>query len=378
METLTKQMGRRIMYSSIGNAWVAWGELVEARTSALAHLRKVANKLQSPDLASAFELWAYDCEEERRATELARVEKEAKSVEAELRRARFENDQMQMVRAKNEDEIKYLKDKVSDLAVELKGQNSAFEANAKVASELTAMRTAHSAALEAAEEAERRRVDAEEDITRQRRDNQRLLEKLLAEQRAGFVEEVKSMRRMREKAGEAKEASLRDVKDAREEVNAIKATLREKERELTKARDEAEGWVKVADEKEASASRFHAEALRLQEELNSSRDENAKMEEKLHSLRNHYLKEQQAPKPEPVVVPEMEMPPPDESPEPKKKSPKARREPTSGVLGHIDLEEGEDAPPVKEQLANALAKSSARVLDLFREWDKNGDGEVHN
>ena len=32
--------------------------------------------------------------------------------------------------------------------------------------------------------------------------------------------------------------------------------------------------------------------------------------------------------------------------------------------------------PVSEQLAEALKKGSARVLDLFRQWDTDGDGEV--
>ena len=46
----------------------------------------------------------------------------------------------------------------------------------------------------------------------------------------------------------------------------------------------------------------------------------------------------------------------------------------SSILGKgFDLDED---MPVTEQLAAALRASSARVLDLFREWDANGDGEV--
>ena len=32
--------------------------------------------------------------------------------------------------------------------------------------------------------------------------------------------------------------------------------------------------------------------------------------------------------------------------------------------------------PMTEQLANALRANSGRVLDLFRSWDSDGDGEV--
>jgi len=44
--------------------------------------------------------------------------------------------------------------------------------------------------------------------------------------------------------------------------------------------------------------------------------------------------------------------------------------------GTIDLDEGPDAAPVAEQLAQALHKNATRVLDLFRSWDANGDGQV--
>jgi len=59
------------------------------------------------------------------------------------------------------------------------------------------------------------------------------------------------------------------------------------------------------------------------------------------------------------------------------KSPKSSHAHSSGsVLGDVDLDEGPDALPVQEQIKNALRASSARVLDLFREWDENGDGEI--
>jgi hypothetical protein len=56
------------------------------------------------------------------------------------------------------------------------------------------------------------------------------------------------------------------------------------------------------------------------------------------------------------------------TPPPKKRVPKK--------LGSIDLDEGPDAPPIAQQLASALRANSARVLDLFRSWDADGDGQV--
>jgi trimeric autotransporter adhesin len=42
----------------------------------------------------------------------------------------------------------------------------------------------------------------------------------------------------------------------------------------------------------------------------------------------------------------------------------------------IDLDEGPDAPPIQQQIAAALRRNAGKVLDLFRAWDANGDGEV--
>ena len=42
----------------------------------------------------------------------------------------------------------------------------------------------------------------------------------------------------------------------------------------------------------------------------------------------------------------------------------------------IDLDEGPNAPPIQQQIAAALRQNAARVLDLFRQWDADGDGEV--
>jgi len=63
---------------------------------------------------------------------------------------------------------------------------------------------------------------------------------------------------------------------------------------------------------------------------------------------------------------------------PSPKEPLKKKMPAAGTFapGMIDLDEGPDAPPYAEQLATALRENSARVLDLFRSWDSNGDGQV--
>ena len=45
------------------------------------------------------------------------------------------------------------------------------------------------------------------------------------------------------------------------------------------------------------------------------------------------------------------------------------------ALAGVDLEEG-SSRSVVEQLRSILSKNAVRVIDLFREWDEDGDGEI--
>ena len=45
------------------------------------------------------------------------------------------------------------------------------------------------------------------------------------------------------------------------------------------------------------------------------------------------------------------------------------------VLGDIDLDE-DSGVPIGEQLKQALVKNAGKMMDLFREWDEDGDGEI--
>ena len=47
----------------------------------------------------------------------------------------------------------------------------------------------------------------------------------------------------------------------------------------------------------------------------------------------------------------------------------------SVLLRNYDLDEA-SGQPYQEQIRDALSKNAVRVIDLFREWDDNGDGTV--
>lgn len=48
----------------------------------------------------------------------------------------------------------------------------------------------------------------------------------------------------------------------------------------------------------------------------------------------------------------------------------------SSALGSSKLLTGDGAPPAIDQLRDALQKNLARVIDLFREWDDDGNGTI--
>ena len=59
--------------------------------------------------------------------------------------------------------------------------------------------------------------------------------------------------------------------------------------------------------------------------------------------------------------------------EAEKKARKERRK--NSLLGDIDLDE-DSGVPIGEQLKQALVRNAGKMMDLFREWDEDGDGEI--
>jgi len=188
--------------------------------------------------------------------------------------------------------------------------------------ELTELREQHRVASEAAALETRLRREAEEDIAAQRAEHERLLERLLREQREALEKEQAELRRQ----VEARTDEWSKTAHGRQALETTIAELRaECARLLSTHQDEA--------------SKLQADVARLHEELASERK-----------------KQKAAPKPSPAKK-------------------EAKKKGTSPV-GNLDLDEGPDAPPIAVQLANALRKHAGKVLDLFRDWDDDGNGEV--
>ena len=73
---------RRMKNRELAVGMNAWLEFWEAKRYALAKLRKVGNKMKSPDLTNAFNQWYEDLEEEKRVQENSRTQREARRLVA--------------------------------------------------------------------------------------------------------------------------------------------------------------------------------------------------------------------------------------------------------------------------------------------------------
>ena len=336
VELLRRQVTRRIMNAGISRGWTAWHDLYTERKYAVERLREVGNKLRAPDLAFSFQIWEQEMAAARVVAEREQLERENRSVEAQLRRARFEAGQLELIRVAHLDEIKALKERLGIVNDEVVDKETGLRGMPDLKMENETLREQARICQEAADKADAGRTEAEEDIGRERLEHQRLLERLLDEQR----------RRL-----EAESFEVRREVVARTDEWAKAAQLRsEAEHQLKTLKYEA---GRVEKDLRAESERLAAQVDKLRAELNSEK-------EALKEARKVQLRVPSPPPPPAVSL---------------KAEPKKRKKGTS-PLGQVDLDEGPDAPPIAVQLAQALRTHATRVLDLFRDWDDDGNGEI--
>ena len=323
IEMIRRQVTRRILNGGLSRGWQAWLEMWEAKSYALHRLRDVGNKLRAPECSAVFSMWAADVERAKQLAERQRLEREANSLEAQLRRARFETGQLQLVRVAQEDELRALKARLGVLTDEVLDHDSGLRHVPDLRLDNERLRQLHLDASEAAQTAQRLRLEAEDDIQRERLEHEKLLTKLLAEQRAEL---------------EAEFVDLRKQVDAR-----------------------TEEWAKMVRGRHELESTIFELRRELMEQQRSYGEAHVAMQANIQKLSKELVEEKKKPRPQSPKKVELPLPP-------KKKG--------GSPLGNVDLDEGPDALPISVQLANALKKGAGKVLDLFRSWDENGDGEV--
>jgi len=372
VELLRRQVLRRVMNASMTRGWSAWTELYEAKTYSLNKLRECGNKLHAPDVAGAFVEWLAVVEEEKanKAEELIKME--AKSLEVQLRHSRFEAGQLDILRVAHEDELRALKDKVGRLVATGKEQAATIDEHRGLADELAALHKLHTLKVEEAAASDRERAAAEEAIMTQRAEQTALIQRLLEKQRRSLDEESEGMSGRMAATVQEKEDVERELGKQREAANVLQSELEAEKAALASKRAEGERLTLLVAEKGTEAASARADESRVRSELEAAAERYAALEAKIQAAEERYStlqEELDATRDQLIALQKAK------SPSPTADNEKKHHNKTS-ILGKIDLDEGPGALEISEQIAIALKGHASRVLDLFREWDTNGDGEI--
>ena len=233
---------------------------------------------------------------------------------------------------------------------------------------------------QAAEKAANEREAAEEPILTQRAEQTNLIERLLDKQRRSLVgdmeaslqeamaakaaaaAELAGLQKERTELMEVLEAQKAEAHRARSEVQQLQLEVASMVSEVAEARaDEAsirsdlsKALASVKDLEEANGH-FRTVSMELQE----ARDLVSKLKQDLKEEKGRPT-----------------LPPPKEGEDDAKDDKSKKSHVGTSILGKLDLDESLGAPPISEQIASALMGNAGRVLDLFREWDADGNGEI--
>ena len=434
VEHLRKQAMKRIMNKDLSLGFGAWLELWRAKRYALDRLREVANHLKAPELNNAFTEWAIQWEVEeaaaREAALLAEREAQFRDITDPLR------EEIAELRTRNAAMAEEHKTALDRLRTELTG--SAAEQMAlreeqekeKRIQEMSkkAMRRMLQADLACGFDAW---LDLYRVMSRLRQIAGKLKAPALANAFYAWEEDMDA--EAREKADAAKaealalaelqgkslESQLRhwqhehgqlkmldvaqkdEIEHLRRKLSEANGVRREQEAEIGTLKpqmanmaSEIEGLQKLLAEQKEATSAAEQRAVDAETETAQQRESNqamlerlladqqARFDEDLVDLRERAKEATIIAERDQKIIEELraelaaalakiekltpKAQPPAAAPAPAK--PKAM---IAGRPFELDPDR-----PVSEQLAEALKKGSARVLDLFRQWDTDGDGEV--
>ena len=190
---LTRQIARRILRQELIRGWTAWSEFWEAQASALRLMRRVESRLRRPALLMSYRSWFHDWQ-------AAVVAKEAKlrhSLESELCELRYLHGALDLEKVAWVEERSSLKERIRLLQEDSKevahARNDALRQCHEVQTTLNEMMAAkdhaewHGSGVAAAERA---RDEALAAMKAHKEGYQAELQRLLAEQRQTFEEEL--------------------------------------------------------------------------------------------------------------------------------------------------------------------------------------------
>ena len=183
VEQLRTKMVKRLLNRGLALSFETWAEVCASKRYATERLQKCSNRLRTPEKAAAWNFWVADFERATRQAAWQELVVQSKSVEAQLRQARYENKQMEMVKVAQDDEIRALQEQVRVLSGQQTDSIAKLATMGHLPEDLERLKEIAATAEATAKEAVEKREAAEQDVMRQLDANKQLLERLLEEQR---------------------------------------------------------------------------------------------------------------------------------------------------------------------------------------------------
>jgi len=233
VELLRKQWARRMLHRDLANGWSAWLELWEAKVWATKKLRQCSHRFRRPELSVAFYYWTALLAEVAQAREAKALALASKSLESQLRAARYELTQTEMKRTSQDEEISHLRAWLAERGTQLDDARAGLEKYnaAGLAHEVEALQAKCAALQKQAELADAKREAAESDANDRNSISSELLEKLLTEQRRSYEKQLDEVRAQHaitaERNAQTEEKLRADLQRSHSNVADLSAHLQE-------------------------------------------------------------------------------------------------------------------------------------------------------
>ena len=279
VEELFARMARRMINSDIIRGFTSWVDMWETQKHMMRCMNKAGSRLTKPKMAGGFQDWVWVWSEEKRAAQRKRAAEKRAALAEELRVAKLETGKLSMITVARDDELHALRQKVVMMGDDLTGKKAALMTAEEERAQWIKLQENHRDTIRVLEGIEKERDEAIQNFAQEQAQSKALLKKLLEDQRTKTDDEL-----------------ARGRKDVREATTKLK----------------------------------------------EAKERNAELKKEITELM--------------------------------KKLPKKKEPPP--VAGSKITLSGDPSVSLSDQLAEALKKNSTRVLDLFRGWDTDGDGEV--
>jgi hypothetical protein len=386
IELLRRQMVRKLKNLDISRGFGAWHEMWEAKTYALGVMRRAAGKVFWREQHLCFIKWVDQWREKTKLRAEKEKRREMGVLESQLSHAQFEVGQLKLIKVAHEDELVALREKLQSSISAMSEKEDAIAKLKPVTASQTDQIEELELALEAAQEvaaiAESEREKTREQAASQHQSNQELLERLLTDQRQAFEGEKGEIRAEWE-ASDAVHKQIRQqlemqveeqrdshqtlVKEARREKTVLETSLREKQDEIDALNAEQSSLEGELERAKEATTAEHEAVQKAKQQTADAQKEYVEAQAEIKRLQTQ-VQELEA------KVVELEAAMAKLQAE-KEKPPVVKKPPPSSTLGNFKID-AESETPVPQQIAAALRSAATRVLDLMREWDSDGDGEV--